>query len=182
MSWEQALLDLFDDLETQAAGLAGSAREADAADLARAEYAEVTWAERLHGALGRDVRIEAAGQTKVAGRLERVGRGCAAVRATDVPRVLHLVNVDHLTSLVTHSLRADAESTQPVTSRLGFASAVRHLAEEVDDVALRLVDGRRLTGALARVGADFLEVAPDVGAADGVLLVPMTAVVTLAPA
>jgi hypothetical protein len=185
MSWERALLDLFDDLETQASGLAQEARDADVADLARAEYAEVTLLERLHGSIGAGVALDLTGATTVRGIPERVGRGCAAVRSGEVPRVLHLVNLEHLQRLSTPSARAAAETALPVTSRLGLASAVRHLADEVAAVSLRLSDGRPLRGDLVRVGADFLELAPadPLGSVDGGgVLVPLRAVVTLAPA
>lgn len=192
MSWEQSLLDLFDDLEAQAAGLSLVARDEDVADLARAEYAEVTLVARLHGSLGLAVGLVVAGGTAVRGVLERVGRGCAVVRSTDVPRGLHLVNLDHVHTVSTPSSRSEAEASLPVTSRLGMASAVRHLAADVDEVALRLPDGRRVTGVVARVGADFLEVVPTdptdpTGPAGPTaeragLLVPFASVVTLAPA
>ena len=182
MSWEHALLDLFDHLEARADGLAQERREEDVADLARAEYADVGLAERLHGSVGRTVVLEVAGGTRLRGRLERVGRGCAAVRPAE-KAVLHLVNLDHVLTVATDSARAVASSTMPVTSRLGLASAVRHLTEEVDVVVVRLVDGRTVSGQVVRVGADFLEVLREKEAAEGALvLVPFAAVVTLAPA
>lgn len=183
MSWERALLDLFDDLEAQAAGLSQVARDEDVADLARAEYAEVALVERLHGSLGVEVRLEVAGGATVRGPLQRVGRGCAAVRSTDVPRVLHLVNLDHVLSVSTTSTRAEASASLPLTSRLGMAAAARHLAEEADEVSMRLADGRRLAGVLSRVGADFLELTPTAGDGAGLstVLVPLAAVATLAP-
>lgn len=178
MHWEKALLELFDDLETRAAGLAHQAREVDVADLARAEYAEVTLTERLHGSVGTVVRLETNGSVPVSGLLERVGQGCVAVAASEAPRGLHLVNLDHVLSVTTGSSRAASSTALPVTSRLGFASAVRHLADEVDEVALQLCDARRLTGRLVRVGADFLELVPE--HRPDVVLVPLAAVVTLA--
>jgi hypothetical protein len=178
MQWEQALFELFDDLETRATGLAQQARDDDVADLARAEYAEVTLSERLHGSVGAAVTLEAVGGVTVRGLLGRVGRGCAAVTSSDVPRVLHLVNLDHVVSVATSSPRAAAVASLPVTSRLGLAAAVRRLAEDIDEVALRVCDGRRVAGRLARVGADFVELVPD-GQTDP-LLVPLPAVVTLA--
>lgn len=186
MHWEQALLELFDELETQATGLSQQARDDDVADLARAEYAEVTLAERLHGSVGSTVTLHAAGGVTVRGRLERVGSGCAALTSSEVPRVLHLVNLTHVLSVLTTSPRAIAEASLPVTSRLGLASAVRHLAEDIGDtgdigeVVVRLCDARRVAGQLVRVGADFVGLAPE--GQQGEVLVPLAAVVTLAPA
>jgi hypothetical protein len=182
MSWEQSLLDLFDDLEAQAAGLEQVAREEEVADLARAEYAEVALVERLHGSVGLEIGVEMAGGATVRGVLERVGRGCAAVTSSEVPRVMHLVNLEHVRTVSTTSALAEAEAALPVTSRLGMASAVRHLAEDVDEVALLLPDGRRVVGVLTRVGADFLELTPTPVADGAGLLVPLASVVTLAPA
>lgn len=182
MSWEQVLLDLFDDLEARAAGLAQERREEDVADLARAEYAEIGLAERLQGSVGGTVVLELTGGAGLRGRLDRVGRGCAALTPAELP-VLHLVNLAHVLSVATASPRAAVDRTLPVTSRLGLASAVRHLTEEVDVVAVRLADGRRVSGQVARVGADFVELLTGDGAAAGLpVLVPLAAVVTLAPA
>lgn len=180
MHWERALLELFDELETQASGMSLQSRDDDVVDLARAEYAEVTLAERLHGAVGGPVTLEASGAVTVRGQLERVGQGCAAVTSSDVPRVLHLVNLAHVLTVLTASPRAAAAAALPLASRLGFASAVRHLADEVDAVTVRLCDGRRFTGRLVRVGADFIELASEGGV--GETLVPLAAAATVAPA
>jgi hypothetical protein len=183
MSWEQALLDLFDDLETRAEGLAQEARDDDVADLARTQYAEVDLAARLHGAVGRTVALEATGAIRLRGRLQRVGRGCAAVMAQDGQPRLHLVNLTHVLTVTTTSTRASASELLPITSRLGLGSAVRHLVDEVDVVALGLCDGRRLVGEVVRVEADFLEVAAEaVRSGAGTTMVPLSAVVTVAPA
>jgi hypothetical protein len=182
MSWEQGLLDLFDDLEARAAGMAQARREEDVADLARAEYAGIGLAERLQGSVGGSVVLELTGGPRLRGRLERVGRGCAVLTPGDLP-VMHLVNLTHVVTVATASPRAAVDETLPVTSRLGLASAVRHLTEEVDAVAVRLADGRPVSGQVVRVGADFLEVFTEDAAAEALpVLVPLAAVVTLAPA
>jgi hypothetical protein len=189
VSWERALVELFDDLETRAEGLAHELRDDDVADLSRAEYAEVSLQERLHGAVGGEVTVDAAGGVRVRGRLDRVGKGCAVVTGgagTGRPAV-HLVNLDHEVTVSTSSQRAAAEPLQGVTARLGLASAVRHLAEDVDAVAVTTTDGRRRTGRIGRVGADFLEISPDVAERDDLdaavgqetALVPLRAVVVL---
>jgi hypothetical protein len=179
VSWERALLELFDELEVKAEGLAQESRDDDVADLARVEYAEVTLADRLHGAVGTPVVIHAAGDLTLTGRLERVGRGCAAVLSADHPRGLQVVNADHVLSVVSTSQRAMFEPARGVTSRLGLASAIRHLAEEVHTITVRLSDGRRVVGDLRRVGADFVELVPEAEVAPAPLLVPLPAVVTV---
>ena len=56
MHWEERLLAVFDDLEQQAEGLALEARDAEVAELGRAEYAAVDVAARLHGAVASRLR------------------------------------------------------------------------------------------------------------------------------
>jgi hypothetical protein len=180
MSWEDALLDLFDDLESRAEGLAQEARDAEVAELARAEYAEVPLQARLHGAQGSLVHLEMAGGARLVARVERVGRGCAVVTSESAPRGLHLLNLTHLLAVRAESARAADEAVLPLTARLGLASAVRHLAEEVASLAVQRADGVRLVGDVVRVGADFLELCSEDAA--GNLLVPLAAIVSLAPA
>ena len=52
MRWEERLLDLFDDLEQQADGLALAERDALVVEQSRAEYAEVDLASRLAASVG----------------------------------------------------------------------------------------------------------------------------------
>ena len=177
MTWELALVELFDDLETQADGEALSARARDVADLARAEYAEIGLESRLLGSLGEPVALELVGAT-VTGRLLRVGRGCVAVTRETAPRGTVLVNLRHLLAARTPSSRAMSEESRPLTSRLGVASALRHLVEEEERLLARLSDGRAVRGEATRVGADFLELRLDEAAADTVLL-PMQSLVTV---
>ncbi len=181
MTGDAELRALFDDLETQAHGQALAARDVDVADLARAEYAEVTLEDRLAGSVGEGVVIHLDGGVTVRGTLERVGRRCAVVRGEAGPAHTVLVNLDHLLSAATPSARARAEQSRPLTSRLGLASAMRHLSLEHDRLATRLADGRTVRGEVVRVGADFLELrpAPDEAGTDN--LVPLAAAVTVEP-
>ena len=177
MTWELALVELFDDLEARADGEALSARAEDVADLARAEYAAIGLESRLLGSLGEPVALELVGAT-VTGRLLRVGRGCVAVTRETAPRGTVLVNLRHLLAARTSSSRAVSEESRPLTSRLGLASALRHLVEEEERLLVRLSDGRAVRGEATRVGADFLEVRLDEAAGDTVLL-PMRTLVTV---
>lgn len=177
MTWDLALVELFDDLETQADGQALSARAADAADLARAEYAEIALEARLLGSLGEPVALDL-GEATVVGRLLRVGRGCVAVSREDPPRRTVLVNLRHLLAARTPSSRAVPEVSRPVTSKLGLASALRHLVEEDEQLLVRLCDARVFRGEATRVGADFLELRPDDVPAGSVLL-PMRSMLTV---
>ena len=60
MRWEERLLDLFDDLEQQADGIALAERDALVAEQSRAEYAAVTLADRLHASVGTRLLLDVA--------------------------------------------------------------------------------------------------------------------------
>src|SRR4051795_5031890 len=75
MRWEERLLDLFDDLEQQAEGLALAGRDAEVAEQARAEYARVDLDARLHASLGAGLRLWVPGLGPLDARLLQVGDG-----------------------------------------------------------------------------------------------------------
>src|SRR4051794_29832507 len=75
MRWEERLLDLFDDLEQQAEGLALAGRDAEVAEQARAEYARVDLDARLHASTGAELRLWVAGLGPLDARLVQVGDG-----------------------------------------------------------------------------------------------------------
>ena len=179
MGWEERLLGVLDDLEQQAEGLALAARDVDVAELGRAEYAEVDLAARLHASVGRVVQLDLAGWGRREVVLERVGRGCAVVREPRPGAQAAVVNLDHLRGASGLDPGARPEELRRVTARLGLASALRHLADEVERVTVVRADGERRTGALARLGADFVEVVGDAGHVE---VVPLAVVVSVAPA
>ena len=179
MAWEERLLAVFDDLEQQAEGLSLAAREVDVAELGRAEYAEVDLAARLHASLGRVVQLDLAGWGRREVVLERVGRGCVVVREPRPGAQAVVLNLQHLRGASGLDPGARPEELRRVTARLGLASALRHLGEEVDRVAVVRADGERRTGTLARLGADFIEV---VGETGHVEVVPLAVVVAVSPA
>lgn len=182
MSWEQRLLDLFEDLEQQAEGAALAARDSEVAELARAEYSEVDLASRWHASVGCDVELACLGGLVVRGRVTRVGAGwCLVADRADAPGGAGghteewLVALATLVSVRGLSTRARPLSTRPVTARLGLASALRGLAEEQQPVTLVRPDGERRQGLVGRVGSDFLELVAD-GAVE---VVPFSAVTAL---
>ena len=83
MGWERALLELFDDLEQQAEGMALANRDAEVAELARAEYADVDLVSRLHASVDHPVELHVLGAGVVRGRLGRVGAGWCLVSSED---------------------------------------------------------------------------------------------------
>lgn len=163
MSWEARLLHLFDDLEQEAEGLALSARDAEVAELSRAQYAEVDLGARLHAALGRSVEFELVGAGPVAGRLSRVGRGWALVDPAGMTGQEWVVNLSALVTVRGLSGRATVEAARGIGTRVGIGSALRRIAEARDPVVLAAVDGSVRRGRLAKVGADFIELVDDAG-------------------
>ena len=161
MSWERALLELFDDLEQQAEGLALAHRDADVAEQARAEYAEVDLESRLHASLDQDVELQVPGAGPLRGRLAQVGRGwCLLASAGGSSREVVVVT-RALLSVRGLAAGARPESLRGVASRLGIGSVLRRLAEHGSRVTVVRSDGERRSGVLARVGADFLELADE---------------------
>jgi hypothetical protein len=177
VTWEKRVLDLFDDLEQQAEGLALAERDATVAELGRAEYAEVELAARLHASVGHPVQLVVQGAGTVHGRLQRVGSGWCVVQGDDgrsgtVARTAALISARGL------SPRAVPEVARGPLARLGFASVLRRLAEEAQPLVMVLVDGAVRRGSPLRVGADFVEVTAGDG---GVEVVPFPAVATVRP-
>jgi len=177
VSWERRLLDLFDDLEQQAEGVALAARDAEVAELARSEYSEVRLADRWHASAGRHVEVTAAGGLVVRGRVSRVGAGWCLV-LEEAPGTAPqpqgwLVALSGLVSVRGLSPHALPAALRPVTGRLGLASALRGIAEDPGPVTVFRSDGERRQGRVGRVGQDFLELLGEEGQVE---VVPFSAV------
>ena len=154
MHWEERLLALFDDLEQQAEGLALSARDAEVAELGRAEYAQVDLASRLHGSVGRRVGLVVEGLGRLDAVLARVGaEWCLA----DDGSHEWLVRVDALMQVSGLGEQAVDARHRSLGARLGFGSALRGVADERLPVLLHLRGGGTVRGTVRRVGADFVE-------------------------
>ena len=173
MHWEERLLAVFDDLEQQAEGLALGARDAEVAELGRAEYAAVDVAARLHGALGSRLRLTVTGLGALDGRLARVGSDWLLL---DTGTHEWLVRLDALAELRGLGERALDQPHRPPTARLGFASALRGVAEDRATVLLHRQDGASVRGVPRRVGADFVEVVDPGDSAAGQVVVTFRSV------
>lgn len=175
MHWEERLLAELDDLEQQAEGLALAARDAEAAELGRAEYAAVDLIARLAGSVGRRLRLEATGIGPLDARLARVGSDWLLLEADAHEWLVRVAAVAEVRGL---GDRAVDLRHRAATSRLGFGSALRGVAEERDVVLVHRLDGGTVRGVPRRVGADFVELAgvePD-GQTGSVVLVACAAV------
>ncbi|MBD8870263.1 hypothetical protein [Nocardioides donggukensis] len=155
MTWESRLLAFLDDLELQAQGAFAAERGLEVAERARAEYAEVTLAARLMAALDGEVSLRVAGVGELTGRLARVADGWCLLATPEREWVVALAAVGAARGLPTGAVPAAA---WPVTARLGLGSALRRLAEDGEECAVRLRDQTAYVGRLGRVGRDFVEV------------------------
>jgi small nuclear ribonucleoprotein (snRNP)-like protein len=176
MSWEEAMLAVFDDLEQQASGLHLAERDAEVADLALAEYSQVSLAARLHASLDRDVQVRLLGGRVVGGRLARVGEGWFLVVDAASEWV---VLPQGAATVVGLSPRADSEDTFAVTDQLTLRSVLRRLASAGERCAVHLRDDRQLAGAIGRVGRDFFELAVGEGPGRSTQVVPTSSVAAL---
>jgi hypothetical protein len=152
MRWES----LFSDLDAQAATLERAERAAEADELARAEFAALTLTDRLRGALGERLRVQAAGGCTLHGRLLGCGRGWLLLEE-DLRReaLVCTTAVLAVAGLGRHAVTATVAG--PVEARFGLRPALRAIARDRSAVRLLLVDGSSLAGRLGRVGADFVE-------------------------
>jgi hypothetical protein len=160
MPWDDALASLFADLERQAEAMFGDERAAELADRSRAEYAAVTLAGRLMASLGREVTLDVVGVSAVTGRLERLGDGWCLLRSLGTDWVVAATAVAAVGGA---SERAVPEAAWSPLTRLGLGSALRGLATASVRCVVHRRDGSRHEGVLERVGADFVEVRPEVG-------------------
>src|SRR3954454_9697424 len=122
MRWEERLFDLFDDLEQQAEGLALIGRDAEVAELSRAEYAQVDFAARLHASAGRSVRFGVNGLGLIEARLARVGEGWCLLADGPTEWLVRTPAIRSARGLSQHGRTAMA---RPLTARLGLTSALR---------------------------------------------------------
>ena len=173
MRWEERLLDLFDDLEQQADGLALAERDALVVEQSRAEYAEVDLASRLAASVGGRVRLDVQGVGGLDGVLRRTGDGWLVLEAGGRAWVVVLAAVRRARGLSDGAVDAAA---RPLTTRLGLASALRGLAEGRSETVVHGPDGQVTRAVLGRVGRDFVEVRTAEGAVD---VVPFTAIAAL---
>lgn len=173
------LLEVFDDLEQQAEGLALTERDAAVAELSRSGYAEVDLGSRLHAAAGRRLTIGVSGLGAVRGTVGRAGDGWLLLLGDPHEWVVRLAAVSWVRGLPDRVARP---AERPLGARLGLASVLRSVAADQDAVTVHRVDGAAVAARLHRVGADFVEVRPSgagepswAGSPDEVEIVPFSA-------
>lgn len=172
MRWDDRIAGLFDDLEQQADGLALAERDAEVAELSRAEYASVDLAGRLHGSVGARLRLAVAGVGQLDGVLSRVGEGWCLLDTGSDEWIVRCQGIGSVHGL---SDRAVPAASRSAAARLGLASALRRVVDARGTAVLHRLDGSLSRGRLGRVGADFVEVAGETGRPDAVETVPFAA-------
>jgi hypothetical protein len=155
MGWDDRFRDLVEDLAQQAAGWRLAERDAEVAELSRAEYAEVELSARLRGSVGAPLVVDVLGVGPVDGRLHRVGQGWMLLAGETHDWVVATAAVAAVRGLAD---RVAADHVAPAADRLGLASVLRGLADEGAEVLLYRFDGHRERVLLGRIGADFAEV------------------------
>jgi hypothetical protein len=154
MRWDA----LFADLEAQAAVQAQAERAAEVEERTRSEVGALHIAERLRGALGRPVRVHAAGGVVASGVLGHVGADWLLLdEGGGREALLASAAVVRVSGLTRYS-GVDG-SAGVVESRLGLRHALRGIARDRSGVSLHLRDSTALSATIDRIGADFVEVA-----------------------
>ena len=169
MAWDDELFEVLDDLEQQAEAAFDVERGAELADRSRSAYQEVTLASRLMASVGEEVAVDLLGVGPVVATLERAGAGWCLLHAAAGDWV---VPTAVILTVRGASARSVPEVAWSPVSRLGLGAALRRVADAGTECVVHLVDGRRVDGALGRVGADFVEVR---GASGETSLVAFTA-------
>jgi len=169
--WDDKLFAVFDDLEQQADALFDAEREVELADLARAEYTEVTLASRLMAALDREVALEVRAVGRLEGRLTRVAAEWVMLTVSTAEWVVPLAAV--VAAQVDTDRSVPEVAWSAVALRLSLRSALRRLAESGERCVAHTREGARHQGSIERVGKDFFELRTPPSSA---ILVPLATV------
>lgn len=145
---------IFDDLEGQFAHQQQEEVRAVSEDLARAELAQLTLADRLRGAEGHTLTFHLGPTLRVSGAVQGVGPDWVALAAAGGGRsaVIPLRALGLIEGLPARARPAEESLRSP----LGLGSVLREIARDRSVVRLETATGS-LTGRIAAVGADALD-------------------------
>lgn len=155
---DRGLAAFLDDLEQQAQGAWATERGQEIAERAQAEYARVSLAGRFMAGLGQRVGLEVVGLGSMSGDLVRVADGWLLLEDAGAEWLVLLDAVQTVRGLPARSVPPEV---WPVTARLGLGSALRAMAGE--RCLVRLRTGGQVSGRVARIGADFVELQTEAG-------------------
>ena len=144
--------DLFADLEGQFAASRAEEFEGVVEELADAEAAEITLAERFAASRGTVVLVDIRNRQTLTGTVVVVAG--AWIRLADSPRQF-LVKLDAVERV--RGLSPKATSLSLVSQRLSLAYALRLLRDDGADVVVATNDGDT-RGRITGVGQDFVEI------------------------
>lgn len=105
--------------------------------------------------VGSTLVLGVTGVGRLSGRLATVGDGWCLLESDQQE---WLVRQDAVVAISGASPRSVPQDAWPVTARLGWASALRGIAEWADPCRLLMRDGSQYDVVATRVGQDFLEV------------------------
>lgn len=166
MSWESRLLEVFEDLEQQAAGLYLAERDAEVEELRVSEFATVTLASRCRAAVGREVSLQLLGGTRLHARLIRAGALWVVLHEQQGAWLVPLDAVARVSGATRDSVH---ESTWTVADRLPLRALLRRVTDEAPDCRVYLRDGECHEVTMTRVGADFVELRSSSGRGEELL-------------
>lgn len=124
-------------------------------DLARAERAQLTLADRLRATAGRPVVVHLGEGLRLAGRVEEVSQAWAAVREEGAsrPSIVPLPAIVLLEGLSARARPAEESALSP----RGLGSVLRGIARDRSTVRIETRAGG-VTGRIAAVGAELMDV------------------------
>ena len=181
MRWDA----LFADLEGQWEAAEAAELSAEVADRSRREAARLRLVDRLAANIGVAATTRLVNGDVVVGEITSYGPDWALVLDETARSVLlSAASILWVTGL--GRMSADPSRPANVESKLDLRFALRRLVRDRGEVLISFVDGTRMTGALVRVGADFVEVSEPGSRTDvvrrTVRTVPLTALAFLRPA
>lgn len=146
---------IFDDLEGRFAHHEQQEMRAVAEDLARAERAQLTLADRLRGAGSQRLTVHLGATLRVSGVVEQMGSEWVSLRDGENGRraVAPFAAIVLVEGLPTRARPAQDSLISP----LGLGSVLRELARDRDVVRVETVAGT-VIGRIAAVGADAVDI------------------------
>lgn len=150
---------IFEDLEGRFEHHEQEELRAVSEDLARAERAQLTLADRLRGAGRRELTLHVGSGLRLAGAVEEVGAEWVSLRETRTAQraVVPLAAIGIVEGLSSRARPAEESLRSPLRSPLRLGSVLREIARDRSVVRLETTAGTVL-GRIAGVGADALDV------------------------